>query len=55
MVIMQDVSKVQHLTALIARLQEHLSRVGDSPDFRRELEKAEAELRAIEERKQPPR
>jgi hypothetical protein len=50
---MKDVSKRQHLTALIERLREHLSRL-DSPDFERELVKAEAELQAIEERKQPP-
>ena len=51
---MKDVSKSQHLTALIGRLRDHLERLGPSEGFERELAKAEAELQAIEERKQPP-
>jgi hypothetical protein len=51
---MQDTSKHQHLAALVERLKEHIARVGNSPPFERALAEAEAELRAIEQRKEQP-
>jgi hypothetical protein len=37
------------LTALIARLREHIARVGESPGIARALDKASAELAALEQ------
>ena len=52
---MQDITKAQILTQRIKLLKEHLENVGDYPAFKEALVAAEAELRSIEEREQPPR
>ena len=41
------------LRTRVARLREHVENVGESPDFTRELAKAEAELRAVEQQEVP--
>jgi hypothetical protein len=42
--------KRQILAARIDRLRNHMERVGHSPGFERELAKAEAELREVEQK-----
>jgi hypothetical protein len=51
---MQDITKAQILTQRIKLLKEHLENVGPYPGFERVLSEAEAELQAIEQRKQAP-
>jgi hypothetical protein len=51
---MSDASKVLVLKRRVELMREHLSRAGPSPGFEQALSKAEAELHAIEQRKQQP-
>jgi hypothetical protein len=50
---MNDVAKIQILSQRIKLLREHLENVGPYPGFEEALVEAEAELRLVEQRKQP--